>query len=127
MSKELFLCIGKDAIHIGAAGADSAMKIMINQMLGKSMLAFSESLSLGISLGIDKRTGMDILLKTPVTAPVLDIFRSRIENDEYEPNFPLKHLQKDLHLFIETAYELEQSNPLTYTAEEGYGLANRKI
>ena len=53
-------------------------------------------------------------------------FRSRIENDEYEPNFPLKHLQKDLHLSIETAYELEQPSPLTNTAKEIYGLAKHK-
>ncbi|MCM8570126.1 NAD(P)-dependent oxidoreductase [Gramella jeungdoensis] len=125
-AKPLFLKMGKDAIHIGPAGKGSAMKIMINQLLGQSILAFSESLNLGMAMGIDKKTGMDILLKTPVTAPILDLFRSRIENDEYEPNFPLKHLQKDLHLFTETAYELNQPSPLTNTAKEVYALAKHK-
>ncbi len=118
--------MGKDAVHIGPAGKGSAMKIMINQLLGQSMLAFSESLNLGMALGIEKKTAMDILLKTPVTAPILDVFRSRIENNDYEPNFPLKHLQKDLHLFTETAYELGQPSPLTNTAKEVYGLAKHK-
>ncbi len=125
-AKPLFLKMGKDAVHIGPAGKGSAMKIMINQLLGQSILAFSESLNLGIAMGIDKKTGMDILLKTPVTAPILDVFRSRIENNDYEPNFPLKHLQKDLHLFTETAYELGQPSLLTSTAEEIYGLAKHK-
>ncbi|MCG9972393.1 NAD(P)-dependent oxidoreductase [Christiangramia crocea] len=125
-SKSLFQSMGKDAIHIGAAGKGSAMKIMINQLLGQSILAFSESLSLGMAMGIDKKTGMDILLKTPVTAPILDLFRSRIENNDYEPNFPLKHLQKDLHLFTETAYELDQPSPLTNAAKEVYALAKHK-
>lgn len=125
-TKALFLVMGKDAIHIGKWGKGSAMKIMINQLLGQSILAFSESLNLGLAMGIDRKTGMDILLKTPVTAPILDLFRSRIENDEYEPNFPLKHLQKDLHLFTETAYELGQPSPLTNTAKEVYGLAKHK-
>ena len=124
--KPLLLKMGKDAVHIGPAGKGSAMKIMINQLLGQSILAFSESLNLGMAMGIDKKTGMDILLKTPVTAPILDVFRSRIENNEYEPNFPLKHLQKDLHLFTETAYELGQPSPLTNTAKEVYGLAKHK-
>ena len=125
-AKPLFLKMGKDAVHIGPAGKGSAMKIMINQLLGQSILAFSESLNLGMAMGIDKKTGMDILLKTPVTAPILDVFRSRIENNEYEPNFPLKHLQKDLHLFTETAYELGQPSPLTNAAKEVYGLAKHK-
>ncbi len=118
--------MGKDAVHIGPVGKGSAMKIMINQLLGQSMLAFSESLNLGMAMGIDKKTAMDILLKTPVTAPILDVFRSRIENNDYEPNFPLKHLQKDLHLFTDTAYELGQPSPLTNTAKEVYGLAKHK-
>jgi len=124
--RPLMLKMGKDAVHIGPVGKGSAMKIMINQLLGQSILAFSESLNLGMAMGIDKKTGMDILLKTPVTAPILEVFRSRIENNEYEANFPLKHLQKDLHLFTETAYELEQPSPLTSTAEEVYGLAKHK-
>lgn len=125
-AKPLFEKMGKDAVHIGENGKGSAMKIMINQLLGQGMLAFSESLNLGMAMGIDKKMGMDILLKTPVTAPILDMFRYRIENDDYEPNFPLKHLQKDLHLFTETAYELGQPSPLTSTAKEVYGLAKHK-
>ncbi|PTX43113.1 3-hydroxyisobutyrate dehydrogenase/glyoxylate/succinic semialdehyde reductase [Christiangramia gaetbulicola] len=125
-AKPLFMEMGKDAVHIGEAGKGSAMKIMINQLLGQSILAFSESLNLGMAMGIDKKTGMDILLKTPVTAPILDVFRSRIENNEYEANFPLKHLQKDLHLFTETAFELGQPSPLTSAAKEVYGMAKHK-
>ncbi|GAA4323365.1 NAD(P)-dependent oxidoreductase [Pontixanthobacter gangjinensis] len=124
--KPILLKMGKDAIYIGEAGKGSALKIMINQLLGQSILAFSESLNLGMAMGIDKKTGLDILLKTPVTAPILEAFRSRIENNEYEANFPLKHLQKDLHLFTETAYELGEPSPLTNSAKEIYGLAKHK-
>lgn len=124
--KPLLDKMGKATAHIGPVGKGSAMKIMINQLLGQSMLAFSESLNLGIAMGIDKKTAMDILLQTPVTAPILNVFRSRIENNDYEPNFPLKHLQKDLHLFTDTAYELGQPSPLTNTAKEVYGLAKHK-
>ena len=124
--KPILLKMGKDAIHVGEAGKGSALKIMINQLLGQSILAFSESLNLGMAMGIDKKTGLDILLKTPVTAPILEAFRSRIENDDYEANFPLKHLQKDLHLFTETAYELGEPSPLTSSAKEVYGLAKNK-
>ncbi len=117
--------MGKNTIHVGNHGKGSAMKIMINQLLGQSMLAFSESLSLGIALGIDKFKAMDILMESAVTAPILKAFRSRIEDENYEANFPLKHLQKDLQLFTETAYENRKAAPLTNAAKEVYALANQ--
>ena len=117
--------MGKKTIHVGENGKGSAMKIMINQMLGQSMLAFSESLSLGISLGIEKSKAMDILLDSPVSAPILKAFRPRIENENYEANFPLKHLQKDLQLFTDTAYENNKAAPLTNSAKEVYALAKQ--
>jgi len=122
----LFDLMGKNAVHIGDHGKGSAMKIMINQLLGQSMLAFSESVSLGMAMGLDKKMAIEILLNTPVTAPILDVFRSRIEDEDYEPNFPLKHLQKDLHLFTDTAFELNQAVPLTNTAKEVYAQAKQK-
>ena len=122
----LFDLMGQKAVHIGDHGKGSAMKIMINNLLGQSMLAFSESVSLGMAMGLDKKMAIEVLLNTPVTAPILDVFRSRIEDENYEANFPLKHLQKDLHLFTETAYELNQAVPLTNAAKEVYAQAKQK-
>lgn len=118
--------MGKKTIHVGENGKGAAMKIMINQLLGQSMLAFSESLSLGMAMGIEKSKAMDILLDSAVTPPILNAFRSRIEDEDYKPNFPLKHLQKDLQLFADTAYEYHKAAPLTNTAKEIYALAKQK-
>lgn len=122
----LFDLMGQKAVHMGDHGKGSAMKIMINQLLGQSMLAFSESVSLGMAMGLDKKMAMDVLLNTPVTAPILNVFRYRLDEENYEPNFPLKHLQKDLHLFTETAFELNQAVPLTNAAKEVYSQAKQK-
>ncbi|MFI2743176.1 NAD(P)-dependent oxidoreductase [Zhouia sp. PK063] len=118
--------MGSKTLHIGQHGMGSAMKIMINQMLGQAMLAFSESLSLGIAMGIDKTKAMDVLLNSAVSAPILTAFRSRIEEENYEPNFPLKHLQKDLQLFTDTAFEYQKATPLTNTAKEVYAIAKQQ-
>lgn len=118
--------MGRKTIYVGGNGKGAAMKIMINQLLGQSMLALSESLSLGMAMGIDKSDALDILMDSPVTAPILQAFRSRIEDGNYEPNFPLKHLHKDLHLFTHTAHEYQKASPLTNTAKEVYALAKQK-
>ncbi|GLB50447.1 NAD(P)-dependent oxidoreductase [Neptunitalea lumnitzerae] len=118
--------MGSKIIHVGDHGKGAAMKLMINQMLGQSMLAFSESLSLGMAMGLDKTQAMDVLLESAVSAPILKAFRARIEDEDYTPNFPLKHLQKDLQLFTDTAYELDKATPLTNTAKEVYAMAKQQ-
>ncbi len=118
--------MGKKTIHVGETGKGSVLKIMINQLLGQSMLAFSESLSLGMALGMEKSQAMELLLDSEVTPPILKAFRSRIEDENYEANFPLKHLQKDLQLFTDTAYEYKKASPLTSAAKEIYALAKQK-
>ena len=118
--------MGSKTIHVGDHGMGSAMKLMINQMLGQCMLAFSESLSLGMAMGIEKTQALDILLGSAVSAPILNAFRSRIEEENFEPNFPLKHLQKDLQLFTATAFEHQVATPLTNTAKEVYALAKQQ-
>ncbi|MGB8704633.1 MAG: NAD-binding protein, partial [Gillisia sp.] len=75
--------------------------------------------------GIEKSKAMDILLDSPVSTPILKAFRPRIENENYEANFPLKHLQKDLQLFTDTAYENNKAAPLTNSAKEVYALAKQ--
>ena len=77
-------------------------------------------------MGIDKKIAIDVLLSSPVSAPILTVFRSRIEDGNYEPNFPIQHLQKDLQLFTDTAYEHSKPAPLTNTAKEVYALAKNK-
>lgn len=118
--------MGKKIKHVGPNGKGSTVKLMINLMLGQALVAFSESLSLGIALGIDKSTAMDRLLDSSVTPPILKNFRSRIEEEDFEPHFPLKHMRKDLQLISKTAYDLERSLPLTSAAKEVYALANQK-
>lgn len=118
--------MGKKIVHLGANGKGSAFKLMINLLLGQTLVAFSESLSLGIALGIDKTTAMDILLDSSVTPPILKNFRSRIEGEDFKPHFPLKHMRKDLQLISKTAYELERSIPLTSAVKEIYTLAHQK-
>lgn len=50
-----FDVMGKKYIHVGATGMGSAMKMVINLILGEAMLAFSEGMVLGEALGISQK------------------------------------------------------------------------
>lgn len=115
--------MGRGAAHFSGIGAGASMKLIINQLLAQSVLAFAEALSLGDAMGIPQKALLDTLLKTPVVAPVMAAIRPRIESGSTEPNFPLQWIQKDLHLASLTAYQLGLPMPLLNTAKEVYAQA----
>jgi hypothetical protein len=69
----------------------------------------------------------EALLGGPAAAPFLAFKRERIESGNYEEaDFPLRWLQKDLHLAAVSAYETGAAMPLTNLAKEIYRLAIRE-
>ncbi len=124
-SKPLLEIMGKKVLHIGDHGKGTAMKMVINLMLAQSMLAFSEALSLGESLGIPQETLFDTLLGGPTAAPFLALKRDKIESGDYDAEFPLQWMHKDLQLVSETAFENEVALPSIHTAKEVYALAKQ--
>ncbi len=118
--------MGKKTINLGKIGNGSNMKILINLLLGQSMLAFSEAMVLGEELGLSQTTLFDVLLNVPVTAPFLSLVRPKLENADYEPNFPLQWIQKDLQLATQTAYEHDVAMPSLNIAKEIYALAKQQ-
>ena len=117
--------MGRQVIHLGAHGAGSAMKMLFAMLLGQSMLAFSEAMLLGESLGIPRETLFQVLFGAPVTAPFLAGKRTKIETGQYDADFPLRWLHKDLQLASMTGYEQRTALPATNLAKEIYALAAR--
>ena len=100
--------------------------MVMNQLLGTIMAAFSEGLVLGESLGLSRELLFETVLGGPAAAPFLALKRERIENGNYEPaDFPSRWMQKDLHLAAVSAYETGAAMPLTNAAKELYRLAIR--
>src|SRR5207237_4623489 len=77
-------------------------------------------------LGLSREVLLEVLLGGPATAPFLAFKRERIESGSYgQADFPLRWLQKDLHLATTSAYETGAAMPLTNMAKEIYRLAIR--
>src|SRR5438034_10198758 len=90
------------------------------------MAAFAEGMALGESLGISRKVLFDSLLDTPAVAPFLKSKRAKIDKGNYEAEFPLRWMQKDMHLATVSAYEAGVAMPLTNAAKELYRLAMRE-
>ena len=123
--RSLLLCMGNKIVHTGGHGAGTSMKMVINLLLGTGMAAFAEAMALGEGLGLSSKMLFDSLLGTPAVAPFLAAKRDKIDNRNYEAEFPLRWMQKDMHLATASAYETGVALPLTNVAKEMYRLAMR--
>src|SRR5258708_25508510 len=118
--------MGNTIMHCGRQRRGASLKMVMNQLLGTVMAAFAEGLVLGESLGLSRQVLFETLLGGPAAAPFLALKRERIENGNYEEaDFPLRWLQKDLHLASVSAYETGVSMPLTSVAKKIYRFAIR--
>ena len=68
----------------------------------------------------------DSLLNTPAVAPFLASKREKIESGNYEAEFPLRWMQKDMHLATLSAFESDVAMPQTNVTKEIYRLAMRE-
>src|SRR5437660_12040001 len=124
--RPLLLCMGSRIVHVGGHGMGTSMKMVINLLLGNAMAAFAEAMALGKGLGLSSKMLFDSLLGTPAVAPFLASKREKIESRNYEAEFALRWMQKDMHLASVSAYECGVAMPLTNAAKELYRLAMRE-
>ena len=123
--RPLLLCMGNKIVHVGGHGMGTSMKMVINLLLGTGMAAFAEAMELGQGLGLSQKMLFDSLLGTPTVAPFLSLKREKIESGNYEAEFPLRWMQKDLHLASVSAYESGVALTVTNVTKEIYRLAMR--
>jgi 3-hydroxyisobutyrate dehydrogenase-like beta-hydroxyacid dehydrogenase len=123
--RPLLLCMGNKIVHVGGHGMGTSMKMVINLLLGLGMAAFAEAMELGQGLGLSQKILFDSLLSTPTVAPFLASKREKIESGNYEAEFPLRWMQKDMHLASVSAYETGVALAVTNVTKEIYRLAMR--
>src|SRR5438034_3654651 len=123
--RPLLLCMGNKIVHVVGHGMGTSMKMVVNLLLGTGMAAFAEAMELGQGLGLSQKMLFDSLLSTPTVAPFLSLKREKIESGNYEAEFPLRWMQKDLHLASVSAYESGVALTVTNVTKEIYRLAMR--
>lgn len=100
----LLECLGSPLYHVGPVGSAAALKLAMNQLIGSLTAAFAQSLGLVQAAGIDLDTFMAVLRQSAVYAPTFDKKLHRMKTRQFaDPNFPSKHLLKDMGLFVAAA------------------------
>jgi len=117
--------MGNKVLHIGDIGKGASFKMLVNMMLAQSMLVFSEAILLGEKMGISKDFLLDTVPNLIVSAPFTKLKVESIRNNNYDVQFPLEWMHKDLHLAALTAFEHNQPLYLANLTKELYASAKQ--
>lgn len=99
---------GSDPILIGEVGTAAALKLALNQLIASLTSAFALSLGFLERQGVDQDKFMEILRRSALYAPTFDKKLARMCDRNYDnPNFPTKHLLKDVNLFLQESESLD--------------------
>ena len=102
--KGLLSHFGTEPMLIGPVGTAAAIKLALNQLIAALTGAFALSLGFVQQHGGDVEQFMQILRQSALYAPTFDKKLSRMSDRNFaEPNFPTKHLLKDIDLFLNEA------------------------
>jgi 3-hydroxyisobutyrate dehydrogenase-like beta-hydroxyacid dehydrogenase len=110
--------------HVGPSGAGSAMKVIVNLMIGMTVLSVAETLTLGRRAGLDPHQMLEILGQTAVASPHLKNKGRMMVEGRFDPSFALKYMQKDFDLILEAAHELRTPLFVSAVAHQVYTAAN---
>lgn len=104
--RELLAGFGPAPRYIGPVGQAAALKLALNQLIAGLTSSFALSLGLVRQAGVQTDLFMSILRDSALYAPTFDKKLQRmLERDYGNPNFPVRHLVKDVDLFLDAAGE----------------------
>jgi 3-hydroxyisobutyrate dehydrogenase len=101
---ELLRCFGPSPARVGPVGHAAALKLAMNQLIAALTTGFALSLGLVRRQGVALEQFMGLLRASALYAPTFDKKLKRMVERSFEhPNFPTKHLQKDIDLVLQEA------------------------
>ncbi|HXM23478.1 MAG TPA: NAD(P)-dependent oxidoreductase [Terriglobales bacterium] len=115
-AEPIFQTVAKQYFYLGGSGSGTAMKLVVNALLGVGMQAIAEAVVLGEKAGLDRQRLLEVLSKTAVIAPAHLGKLVRAARNDYSPQFPLRLMNKDFQLILNAAAEKQISMPTTEAA-----------
>ena len=115
-AKPIFQAVAKRYFLLGSSGSGTAMKLVVNTLLGVGMQAIAEAVVLGEKAGLDRERLLEVLSQTAVIAPAHVGKLARAATNEYSPQFPLRLMNKDFQLILKAAAQEHIPMPATEAA-----------
>lgn len=99
----LFRTFARQYFYLGPTGSGATMKLAVNLLLGVGMQAIAEAVAFGYKVGLERDRLLDVLSQTAVIPPALVGKFKRVMLNDFSPQFPLRLMNKDFRLILDTA------------------------
>src|ERR1700690_2983101 len=110
-------------LHIGPLGSATSLKLAMNLNIAGIAQTLCESLTLCRAVGIPDEVYFNALSLNASRSGVSDLKEPKLRQRDYNPQFSLKNMAKDLRLALETAADhslsLEQTGHLKKIYDQG--------
>jgi 2-hydroxy-3-oxopropionate reductase len=107
----IFEKMGKNIIHIGKPGAGQTTKACNQIVVGLTIQAVAEALTLAKKSGVDIAKVRAALLGGFAQSKILDLHGQRIIDRNFKPGFKVKLHRKDMNIALQTARQLSVPLP----------------
>ncbi|MBW4421843.1 MAG: 2-hydroxy-3-oxopropionate reductase [Myxacorys californica WJT36-NPBG1] len=98
--------MGKNIVHIGAAGAGQVTKACNQIVVALTVQAVAEALTLAKKSGVDGAKVREALLGGFAQSRVLEVHGDRMLEGRFEPGFKLDLHRKDMNIVLQTGREV---------------------
>jgi 3-hydroxyisobutyrate dehydrogenase len=95
--------MGRDVVHVGPVGSGARLKLINNFLSGSQAAALAEALSLIERSGLDREKALGVLTEGAPGSPLVKLLSGRMTARQYEPNFVLRLMAKDLRYAVSEA------------------------
>ena len=112
--RPFFEPMGKRLYYCGGPGLGLQAKLSQNLILSNLLIAFNEGMVLATKGGVDPKLMLDILENSAAKSGLISYKAPFVFRRDFQPNFSVKWMHKDIGLMLESGKEL--SVPLLLTS-----------
>src|SRR3982751_1666843 len=118
--------MGKQLYYCGGSGMGLNAKLTQNLILSNILQAFNEGLVLSTKAGVDPELMLNILDNSAAKSGLIAYKAPFVLDRNFETNFSVKWMHKDIGLMLESAQELSVPLPLTGLTQQMFRAAIAK-
>ena len=118
--QDVFACMGKSS-HMGPSGMGATAKLVVNLVIASELEAFHEGMVMATKAGLDPDQMYSILMNSRAKSGIFEMKGPNILKRDFTTFFPLRLMDKDMRLALETAESLRLAMPVVRAVKEVLG------
>lgn len=117
--QDVFQCMGK-TFYVGGSGMGANAKLVVNHIIAVTLQAMNEGLLLATKAGVDPDIMLSVIQSSRARSGIIEMKAPPILKGDFTAFFPLRLMDKDMGLVMDTAHALKVPMPTAALVKEIY-------